>query len=248
VNAQLRAELLRQRSTGAVLGLLAAAAALVLLTILLHALGLAAQTLASRDRQIDILGRGELLGSLFAALLGAVSITTDYRHGTIRPTFLVMPRRGRVLAAKVTVSMLLGAVLALLAAGLAAAVGTGALQARGIEVHLDAGDYLLLVGGSTMAGLLWAVIGVGVGALVRRQVPTTVGLCAWLLFVEGLLVGDVAGVAQVGRFGPGAAAAAMTGQDPATLVSPGVGAALLALYAAAAAVAGLLATTRRDVA
>ena len=78
--------------------------------------------------------------------------------------------------------------------------------------------------------------------------PTLVGICAWLLFVEGLLVGDVADVGDVGRFAPGAAAAAISGQDPDTLLAPAVGLGLLALYAAAAAVAGALATSRRDVA
>ena len=97
-----------------------------------------------------------------------------------------------------------------------------------------------------VAAALWAAIGVGVGALVRNQVPTTIGLCAWLLFVEGLLVGDVAGVTKIGRFGPGAAAAALSGQDPGELLAPGVGLLLLVFYAAAASVVGLLATTRRD--
>jgi hypothetical protein len=46
---------------------------------------------------------------------------------------------------------------------------------------------------------LWAVAGLGVGALVRNQVPALVGLCAWLLFVENLLVGNVP---DAGRFAP----------------------------------------------
>jgi hypothetical protein len=95
---------------------------------------------------------------------------------------------------------------------------------------------------------MWAAIGVGVGAVVRQQVPTVVGLSAWLLFVEGLLVGDVAGVGDVGRFAPGAAAAAITGQDPESLLAPAVGLLLLAVYAAVAAAAGSLLTARRDVA
>jgi hypothetical protein len=86
-----------------------------------------------------------------------------------------------------------------------------------------------------------------VGAVIRNQVPALIGLCAWILFIEGLLIGDVAGVGDVGRFAPGAAAAAITGQDPGTLLAPAVGLVLLALYAAIAAVAGSLVTSRRDV-
>jgi hypothetical protein len=103
------------------------------------------------------------------------------------------------------------------------------------------------VAGGAAAAALWAAIGVGVGAVVRGQVPTAVGLSAWLLFVEGLLAGDAAVVGDAGRYAPGAAAAAITGQDPGTLLEPGPGALLLVVYAVAAAVAGWVATTRRDV-
>lgn len=247
MTAQLRAELLKQRSTRTGPGLFAAMLALVLLAILLHGFGLPAHDLARRHNQLEIFGRGELLGALFAALLGAASITGEYRHGTIRPTLLAMPRRDRILAAKVSASMLIGTGFGLVGGALAAGVGTAALRARGIDITLDSGDYALLICGSGAAGALWAAIGVGLGALIRDQVPTMIGICAWLLFVEGLLVGDVAGVTKIGRFGPGAAAAAITGQDPGTLVAPAVGVVLLALYATAATLVGLLATARRDV-
>jgi hypothetical protein len=143
--------------------------------------------------------------------------------------------------------MLIGTGFGLVAGAVAAGVGTAVLRARGIGVRLDAGDYALLVAGGAAATALWAAIGVGVGAVVRSQVPALVGLCAWLLFVENLLVGDVAGVGEVGRLLPGAAGKAIGGLHPDTLLPPAVGLVLLALYAAAAAVAGSLATSRRDV-
>ena len=132
----------------------------------------------------------------------------------------------------------------------AAAVATGVVTfgARGIELRLDGSDYALLVIGSAAAGALWAAIGVGVGALVRHQVPTVVGICAWLLFVEGLLVGDLVGLGDVFKFLPGSAAAAISGQEPSTLLAPTSGLALLGAYAAAAALAGVFAISRRDVA
>ncbi|MGH2945382.1 MAG: ABC transporter permease subunit [Solirubrobacteraceae bacterium] len=247
MRAQLRSELLKQRSTGTSVGLFAAMLGLVMFAVLLHGFGLAAEHVDGASEQLMVLGRGEFLGALFAALLGALSITTEIRHGTIRPTFLVTPWRGRVVAAKVWASMLIGAGFGLAASALATGAGTAALRARGIDVPLDGGDYALLLAGSGPAAALWAAIGVGLGAVLRHQVPTVVALSAWLLFVEGLLVGDVTGVAGVGRFAPGAAAAAITGQDPDTLLAPAVGLVLLALYAAAAGVAGALATARHDV-
>jgi ABC-2 type transport system permease protein len=249
VRAQLRAELFKQRSTRTGIGLFGAMLGLVLFAVLLHGFGLASEHTDSAAEQLTtVLGRGEQLGALFAALLGAMSITTEIRHGTIRPTFLVTPWRGRVVAAKVCASILIGAGFGLAACALAAGVGTAALAARGIDVQLDASDYVLLLLGGAAAAALWAAIGVGLGAIIRNQVPALIGLCAWLLFIEGLLVGDVTGVSDVGRFAPGAAAAALSGQDPDTLLAPAAGLVLLVLYAAAAAVAGWLATSRRDVA
>jgi ABC-2 type transport system permease protein len=248
VTALLRAELLKQRSTRTVLGLLAAMLGLVLLAVLLHGFGLPAEGLASVQRQLMVFGRGELLGVLFAALLGALSVTTEIRHGTIRPTFLVTPRRRPVVAAKVAVTAVIGAGFGAVAATTAAAAGTAALVSRGIDVRLGAGDIMLLVGGSAGAAALWAAIGVGVGALVRNQVVAVVGICAWLLFVEGLLAGDVAGrLGDLGRLLPGSAAAAMSGQGQGALLAPEAGLAVLALYAAAAAVSGTVATSRRDI-
>jgi ABC-2 type transport system permease protein len=247
VTALVHSELLKQRSTRTTLSLFVAMIGLILLAVLLHGFGLGAEALGDRHVQLMVLGRGEFLGVLFAALLGAMSITAEIRHGTIRPTFLFSPRRGRVVAAKVVVSVLVGAGFGLVAGAVATAAGTAALRARGIDLQLDGSDDALLVFGSAAAATLWAAIGVGLGALVRNQVPTLIGICAWLLFVEGLLAEATGGLGDVGRILPGSAAAAISGQNPGTLLAPAVGLVLLVAYAAAAALAGAIATSRRDV-
>jgi ABC-2 type transport system permease protein len=245
MKAQLRSELLKQRSTQTSLGLFAGMVALVLLAVVLHGLGLHATDLADRDRQLMIFGRGEYLGALFAALLGAMSFTAEVRHGTIRPTFLATPSRGRVVAAKAAASTLTGAGFGLIASTLAAGVGTVVLRARGIDVQTDGGDYALLVAGAAAASALWATIGVGIGAALRDQVPTLIGISAWLLFIEGLFGGELA---DISRFAPGTLGMAVSGQEPDELLAPGISLLLLALYATATVAVGWVATTRRDVA
>lgn len=247
MRALVRSELLKQGSTRTAVALLAAMLVLVSAAVLLHGLALPGEDLERYDLQLLVFGRGELLATVFAALLGALSFTNEIRHGTIRTTFLVSPRRSRVVAAKVWVSSLAGVAFGLVAGALAVGIGTASLNARGIDVLLDEGDVVLLVAGSAAAAGLWAAIGVGLGAVVRNQVPTLIGICAWLLFFEELLVGDATGLGDVGRFLPGAAAAAISGLDPDTLLEPAVGLALLAVYAGAAALIGMLATDRRDV-
>jgi ABC-2 type transport system permease protein len=248
VRALLRSELLKQRTTRTTLGLFGTMVGLVLLAVLLHTLGLPAETLRDPHVQLMVLGRGEFLGVLFAALLGALSVTAEIRHGTIRPTFLFSPLREDVIWAKVSVSVAIGAGFGLVAGAVAVASGTPALRARGIELLLDGGDDALLVVGAAAGAALWAGIGVGIGALVRNQVPTLIGICAWLLFVEGLLAGDAGGLGDIGRLLPGSAAAAISGQDPGTLLAPAVGLVVLAMYAVVVALVGAVATARRDVA
>jgi ABC-2 type transport system permease protein len=247
VSAQLRAELLKQRTTRTNLELVAAMLALVLAAVLMHGLLISPENLADSDDQLQtVFGWGEVLGALFAALLGAMSFTGEFRHGTIRPTLLVTPRRGRIVAAKLLASVLLGAAFGVFAAGVAAGAATAALAARGIDIQVEVGDYAVLLLGTAGAAALWAAIGVGVGAAIRNQVPVLVGISAWLLFVETALIGDANLVGDIGRYTPGALGQAASGQEP--LLAPGRAVILLALYAAAAAVAGWLATARRDVA
>jgi ABC-2 type transport system permease protein len=247
VKRAFRAELLKQRSTRTLLGLFAAMVGLVALAVALHAIGLPVDALDERSRQLIVFGLGGFLGSLFAALLGALTITSEIRHGTIRPTFLVTPQRGRVVAAKAAVCVLVGAVFGLVAAVIAVGTGTATLDGRGVEVLVDIADASLLVTGGTIASALWAAIGVGVGAIVRRQVATLVGLCAWLLFVEGLLADATGGLGEVGRYLPGAAAAAIGGQEPDRLLAPVVGLAVLCLYTAGSSLLGAFSMSRRDV-
>lgn len=246
MTAQLRSELYKFRSTRIVAGLVAAMLALVILAVLLHGLGLSVERLNSRSDQRGVFVEvGVSLGAVFAGLVGALSITGEIRSGTIRPTLLVTPRRSRVLAAKALGVLPVGFGVGAIAAGAASGVGSLALAGRGVTVQVSAGDYALLILGGGAAAALWAVIGLGVGSVVRAQVPTIVALFAWLLFVENL----VTDLPTAHRFVPGSLAESLAGQhNDGTLHTPAVAAVLLVLYAMAAIVAGKTETTRRDVA
>ena len=242
-------ELLKQRTTRTSLLLLVWMTGLILLVVLLHVLSLSTGHISTSDGQLKVVGWGTSIAALFASLLGAMSITAEIRHGTIRPTFLATPRRGRVITAKLIAGALTGVAIGLLAEGLTAAIEAAGLAARGIHIQLTAGDYLQLFAGGAAAGALFAAIGVGLGAIVRQQVGAIVALCVWLLLIETTLIGNIP---SAGKYAPGAAAGAIAGaiqpQTPAKLVAPALGLLLLAAYAAFAAGAGALLTNRRDVA
>lgn len=248
MSAQLRSELLKQRTTRTILQLPLWMVGLVALVVLLHVFSLDTATLVSRDGQLKVLGWGTSVGALFAALLGALSITSELRHGTIRPTLLATPSRRRVIVAKTAASALAGLAIGLLAEALTAALESAGLATRGIHIALTAGDYVQLVTGGALAAALWGAIGVGAGAVVRNQVGAVVGLCVWLLLIETTLIGNVP---SAGKFAPGALAGALAGaiqtQSASKLIAPVLGAPLLAALAAAATTAGLIITERRDI-
>jgi len=245
---QLRSELLKQRTTRAVLWLLLSMAGLLALILLLHVLTLPVADITERDGQLRLLGWGTNIGALFAALLGALSITGENHHGLIRPTFLATPRRTRVILAKAGAAAFAGLLIGLIAEGLAVAMESAGVTARGIPISPTVGDYALLLAGGGIAAAFWAAIGVGIGALVRNQVGMVVGLCVWLLLIENIVSDSLP---SAGRFLPGTSAGALAGASQALaepkLLAPALGALLLACYVLVATGIGVIATLRRDV-
>jgi ABC-2 type transport system permease protein len=99
MTAQIRAELLKIRSTRTTIALLLSMIALILAVTLLTGLLTHRAGLAGRQDQRELLSVSSLTG-VFSALAGVLLVTSEYRYGTIRPTILFNPARSRVLAAK----------------------------------------------------------------------------------------------------------------------------------------------------
>jgi ABC-2 type transport system permease protein len=243
---QLRCEFYKILTTRTTAAVLAAAAMVVVLAMAVHGLGLPLEEVSSAPAQRSLLTNVAVnLGVLFAALLGSLVITAEFRTGTIRPTLLFTPRRNRVFVAKAMVALVAGAATGLLCAIAALAAGSSALNIRGVTVAVSTGDATRLLAGATAAGALWAVIGLGAGTVARSQVPTVVGLFTWLLFIENVFAGGLPGVH---RFVPGSLAQSLAGATgDGVLTSATLAAALLVSYTAVAALAGLAVLLRRDV-
>ena len=241
--AQIRAELLKIRSTRTTLGIVLGMIALILLFSLLSGLITKAVDLSGAEDQRGQLSVGSLSG-VFSALAGIMLITSEYRHGTIRPTFLFTPRRSRVLAAKLAAGLAAGAVFGIVGEGLGFGIGYLCLSARGIPFALDSGDVLLLVLGTITAVALWGAIGVGLGAIVRSQVGGIIGLLVWGFVIENLLFGFVP---SVGRFGPVHAQDALTGLTTDHLLPAAAGGAVLVAWTVGLTAAGVALAARRDV-
>jgi ABC-2 type transport system permease protein len=243
VTGQIRSEFLKIRSTRTTIGLVVGLIALVLLFVLLTGFLSHTGSLMGPDDQRNFLGIGSF-ASIFAALAGILVVTSEYRFGTIRPTFVFTPRRWVVLTAKYVASMLAGIAFAVVGQGLALVIGLGILSGRGIHRTLGWGSVSQLGLGTVAAAALWGGIGVGLGAIVRNQIGAVIGVLVWVFVVENLLFGFVP---SVGRFTPGRAQDALTGMSADHLLPAAAGGAVLLVWSLGLFAAGLAVTRARDV-
>lgn len=131
----------------------------------------------------DVVVSPSLLTAVLAAIAGVLLFTSEVQHGTLAGSLTAHPSRWPVVAAKSLLATGFG--LALGAVGMATGV-VGAL-AGGMEV----GD----TSGMTTT-MLWALLytwgsallGLGVGMVVRHSAGAVSGVLVWWLVVEGLVV------------------------------------------------------------
>lgn len=245
MNAILRAEWLKQCTTRTMLGVLAAMLGTVSLAAVIHVLGFGVALVDQRAEQLGImLDIGVGLGLIFAAVNGAISITSEFRYGTIRSNLVKRPKRTHTLLAKVTTQLVVGTVLAAVAASTALGLAAIFLRIRNVDLQLTNSDVLRLILGGAFGGAMFAVIGLAVGTLVRNQVPVVVGTLVWTLFIETLLRG---GVPDLGKFVPGSLARTVAGQTTAAMSSPAVAGTILVAVVGVALLAAHALFTRRDV-
>jgi ABC-2 type transport system permease protein len=242
VTRLLRSELLKISTTRTTAALTLGMIALVLLFSLLGGFLTELSSLQQEQNQRDLLGAGEA-ATLFAVLVGLMLVTSEFRHGTIRPTLLYEPRRELVVAVKAVAGIVAGAALGLVASAVSVGVGLAVLAARDVDRALAGAQLLRIVAATAAVCALWGAIGVGLGALVRHQVGAIVSVLAYLLVVDGLVRGLAP---SVGKYLPGAAGAALVGSSDEVL-SAAAGGLLLVAYAAVVVVAGAAMTRVRDV-
>ena len=199
------------------------------------------------------------VGYVFPLLIGTLIVTAEFRHKTLTPTFLATPQRGLVLWAKMLAGMLLGVLYGVI--GIAASVGASAgfLAGWGLDTEFDSVDTWAQIGRMLIAYVLWVLIGIGVGAVVRNQVGAIVGVLVFTQFLEPVgraAAAFVDGLSEVTQFLPGAASDALVGASVFAMSTPPGGMATLEWwqgglvllgYAVVLVVVGHLVSWRRDV-
>ena len=185
-----------------------------------------------------------LIGAVLLGALGARTVTSEYSTGMIRSTFTGMPTRRLVLAAKAAVTAAFVFPVALLCAVLSFAVGQRVFIGKHLEVSFGHPGVLQAIVFGAVAVSLVAIIGVGLGAVIRHTAATTTVLA--VVIVGGLTLGQFV-PAGLRQYLPGTALqAAVTVHRSVGLLKPGTAIVVLGIYAAVILVAASIRVAHRD--
>ncbi|KWX23817.1 ABC transporter permease [Mycolicibacterium wolinskyi] len=121
-------------------------------------------------------------------VLSSMTVTGEYRTGLIRTTFLATPNRTKVLIAKAVVCAAFSSVCAVvMVLGAVLVARLFAEPVIGAELSPTNPATWSVAGGFALYAALAAVLGVGVGALVRFAAGAVAALLLWPLVAEPLL-------------------------------------------------------------
>jgi ABC-2 type transport system permease protein len=193
-------------------------------------------------------------GYVVTLSLGVLGMAGEYRHLTITPTLLAVPRRSRLVTAKVVAYLLagLGYGVAFILAG--AVLGGIVVVARGYPLGLGASGVVRAMLLAMLACAIWAVFGLGLGTLIRNQIVALLVGIAFAVLAGPLLALalQAAHAGSVAQYLPNQASAALVqgasgGGIEQTLLPWWGGGLVLLTYGIVFAALGTVLTTRRDV-
>ena len=137
---------------------------------------------------IDLLVGSSFVTVLLAGVIAAAAITSEFGFGTIRPAFAATPRRTRVLIAKGIMVVFAAIVIEAVVVVVGLVAGTSLATSQGATIDLGTVPTAVpaLVGVVVLAGLA-ALVGYGLGMLVRSTPVAVVVFILWPLLAEALV-------------------------------------------------------------
>jgi ABC-type transport system involved in multi-copper enzyme maturation permease subunit len=133
---------------------------------------------------------GQFFGLLLVLLLGILLVTNEFYHQTATSTFLTTPRRARVIGAKLAAGIGAAAGTWFVATAISLVGGVIFFSLKGVSNGLDDWSVQRAIIMNLLAFGIWAVLGIGLGALIRNQLGATITASA--LYLIGTTVVQVA--------------------------------------------------------
>lgn len=120
---------------------------------------------------------------LAAGSIGAITIVGEYSTGLIRVTFAAVPARRAVLTAKIAVLFAVTTVIGAIAAGTSFGLSQAVLSGRQAGYSVTSPGALPAMAASVLLVPLCALVGMGIGAVIRHTAPTIVTTAVTLLLL-----------------------------------------------------------------
>jgi len=117
---------------------------------------------------------GQYFGLMFVMLLGIITVTNEYYHQTATTTFLTTPHRTRVIVAKAVAGGFFGVLLWVITTAITIPATAIFLNGEGITPKFGDPDVIRAILLNGVAYALWALIGIGIGVLIRSQIGATI--------------------------------------------------------------------------
>jgi len=223
------------------LGILLAETAIVLLGVISTLHSAVNDVLLPERLGRDVVGVADT-SLFFATLIGVLIATTEYRHGTITLTFLAAPVREKVLAAKTTAAVIASALLVLPAVVLSVGIAQVWVGGRS-DYHFGSHEYGL-VARVFLGAAIVAVIGVFIGASLKRQLGAIILVLGWLFFFENALSGLFPGTTD---YLAGPSIGGLLGDSGSDAPSFGHSLIVIAVYLVSFGTVAVALTHRRDI-
>ncbi|MFE6758430.1 ABC transporter permease [Streptomyces sp. NPDC057684] len=111
---------------------------------------------------------------LAAVSVGAIAVVSEYGSGLIRTTTVAVPARGAVVLAKAVVQAVMWTVIGAFVALCSFSVAQAILSGRDAAVSLGDPDALRALAASALLAPVCALVGLGLGVLIRHSATTMV--------------------------------------------------------------------------
>jgi len=137
---------------------------------------------------VDSVYANAISSYIFAIIIGIMLMSGEFRHGTAVATFLTAPKRGTVLANKLGIAAIGGALVMVLSTGAGIAAGWVTLSFFENVAEPSSGVFLNTMIAAVVSGSILGIVGVAIGTLIRNQMLAITGSLIYLFVVDPILL------------------------------------------------------------
>ena len=202
---------------------------------------------------VDSVYANAISSYIFAIIIGIMLMSGEFRHGTAVATFLTAPKRGTVLANKLGIAAIGGALVMVISTAAGIAAGWVTLSFFENVAEPSSGVFVNTMIAAVVSGSILGIVGVAIGTLIRNQMLAITGSLIYLFVVDPILLTLVP---EAGKWLPSGLITAMLaldiqapelGIDTANYLPPLTATLVLLGYGVVFGVVAIATSLRRDI-